>query len=97
MKILKTIDMNLPKKQDNIILAIAFRNIGMFLINDKKYFENKENSWAEFLEYFEDIYLDLFEEDKNIVLAKFEEIFNLIYEDIGKNFDELEMIYLGKL
>ncbi|HDG8123012.1 TPA: hypothetical protein PCO43_005394 [Klebsiella pneumoniae] len=97
MKILKTIDMNLPKKQDNIILAIAFRNIGMFLINDKKYFENKENSWAEFLEYFEDIYLDLFEEDKNIVLAKFEEIFNLIYEDIEKNFDELEMIYLGKL
>ncbi|MBR7431796.1 hypothetical protein G3W37_27160 [Klebsiella pneumoniae] len=97
MGILKTIDVNLPKKQDNIILAIAFRNIGMFLIHDRKYFENRENSWAEFLEYFEDIYLDLFEEDKAIVLAKFEEIFNVVYEDIEKNFDELEVIYLGEL
>ncbi|EAQ9488536.1 TPA: hypothetical protein ACUE0X_005533 [Klebsiella pneumoniae] len=97
MGILKTINIDLAKKQDNIILAIAFRNIGMFLIHDRKYFENKENSWAEFLEYFEDIYLDLFEEDKNIVLAKFEEIFNVVYEDIEKNFDELEVIYIGEL
>ncbi|HHL6596071.1 TPA: hypothetical protein ACQ8HM_005012 [Escherichia coli] len=94
---LKNISMDLSRKQDNIILAIAFRNIGMFLINDKKYFENKEKSWAEFLEYFEDIYLDLFEEEKEIVLLEFEKKFNVIYSDIEKNFDELEMIYLGEL
>ena len=51
----------------------------MFIINDKRYFENKENSREEFLEYFEDIFLDLFEEDKEMVLKEFNRAFDVIY------------------
>lgn len=78
-KSVEKIKLNLPTKQGNILLSAAFRNITMFIINDKRYFENKENSREEFLEYFEDIFLDLFEEDKEVVLKEFNRAFDVIY------------------
>lgn len=70
---------------DNLVITTAARNMVMFLVNEKAYFEDKEHTRDEFLNYFEEIYLDLFEADNKFVLEKFNMLYEMMYEHIEEN------------